>query len=271
MTEGYLDNGVYWRHNDFKPKRETLVFVHGLSGSSSAWFPYELKFGKDYNLLFFDLRGHGKSVKKNTIDYYSLGEISGDIADLAANFGLNKFVLIGHSLGAILAMDFAEKQKNAVSRLILLAPNYRANKTWRAKIVNSFLAFARIIDPMPFEERIGIHIDYRRFVGAGDWSPKRIFADVKNTSLRVYCHCLRQAKKMDGEKMLAKLDMPVLIVHGKKDTVFPCSDSARLAKKIPDVCLRILPAANHILVINNFKEVAGEIEKFIKPRDHLND
>lgn len=242
-----------------------MVFVHGLSGSSSAWIPYEKKFGKKFNLLFFDLRGHGKSTKKKTIDYYKLEEISGDIAVLAAKFCLKKFILVGHSLGAILAMDFAQKNKGAVSRLVLLAPNYRANKTWRAKIVNSLLIFAGIIDLMPFEERIGVHIDYRRFVGAGDWNLKRISADLKNTSLRVYCHCLRQAKKMDGEKILANLNMPTLILHGGKDAIFPCSDSARLAKKIPNVCLKILPGANHILVINNFEEVADEIEKFIKP------
>lgn len=259
-----MENGVYWRHNDFRPGREALVFVHGLSGSSSAWIPYEQNFGKKFNLLFFDLRGHGKSVKKTAPDYYFLENISADIVALAAKFKLKKFILIGHSLGAILAMDCAQKHKDKISRLILLAPNYQTNKTWRAKIVNHFLGIAKIIEPMPFEERIGFHLDYRRFFGAGDWSARRIYADVKNTSLRVYCRCLREAKKIDGEKMVEKISMPTLIIHGKKDTIFPCVDSMRLAKKIPNARLEILPDANHILVINSPKEVSNLMNDFLR-------
>ena len=60
LTERYLDNRVYYRHGEIKNERQTLVFIHGLLGSSSAWRPYEARFGTDYNLLFFDLRGHGK-------------------------------------------------------------------------------------------------------------------------------------------------------------------------------------------------------------------
>jgi len=263
MTEGYLENGVYWRHNGFWPGRETMIFVHGLSGSSSAWIPYEQKFGKKFNLLFFDLRGHGKSVKKADGDYYVLENISGDIAALAERFKLQKFILVGHSLGAILAMDFARRHKKKVSRLILLAPNYRANKTWRAKIVNFFLLFAGITEPMPFEERIGVHIDYRRFFGTGDWDAGRMYADIRNTSLKVYYRCLREAKKFDGEKFIAGMDMPVLIVHGRKDTIFPAADSARLAKKMPNARLEILPDANHILVLNNFRETGKIMEDFL--------
>ncbi|MFZ3100348.1 MAG: alpha/beta hydrolase, partial [Minisyncoccales bacterium] len=211
----------------------------------------------------FDLRGHGKSVKKISDGYYAFENISSDIAALAERFKLQKFVLVGHSLGAILAMDFARRHKEKISRLILLAPNYRANKTWRAKIVNFFLLFAGLAELIPFEERIGVHIDYRRFFGTGDWDAGRMYADIKNTSLRVYYRYLRAAKNFDGEKFVAGMDMPVLIIHGRKDTIFPAADSARLAKKMPNARLEILPDANHILVINNFRETEKIMEDFL--------
>ncbi len=263
MIEGYLDNGVYYCHNGFMPDRPALVFVHGLSGSLSAWRLYQERFEAKYNLLFFDLRGHGKSMKKNDFNYYSLEFIADDIRDLAARVGLKNFILVGHSFGALLALDFAKKYKNMASRLILLAPDYRISQTLRAKLARPFLEAARVVCFLPFRERIGVHIDYAKFFGTGDWDLRRICADIANTSLRVYCYCLRQAGKIDGEKMVEGLNLPVLIVHGKKDTVFPCSDSARLAKKIPGARLEILPNANHILVINNYKEVADAVERFI--------
>jgi pimeloyl-ACP methyl ester carboxylesterase len=263
MKEGYLENGVYYRHNEIKKGRIALVFVHGLSGCLSAWRPYEERFGANFNLLFFDLRGHGKSIKKNDFDYYSLELTADDIGALAKMLGLEKFVLIGHSFGALLALDFANKCRRMVSRLILLAPDYRISQTLRARIARPFFGLARAVDLKPFKERAGIHIDYSKFLNTGDWDIKRIFVDIRNTSLRVYCYCLWQADKIDGDKMISNLNLPVLIVHGKKDTVFPCSDSARMAKKIPGSRLKILPNANHILVINNAKEVGDEIEKFV--------
>jgi pimeloyl-ACP methyl ester carboxylesterase len=262
MKEGYLDNGVYYRHNELRSGRATLIFVHGLSGSSSAWRFYEGRFDK-YNLLFFDLRGHGKSVKKDDFDYYALENIADDIAELARTLGLGKFVLIGHSFGALLALDFANKYKDMVMGLVLLAPDYRISQTVRAKIARPFFGIAKIITFKPFRERRGAHIDYRKFLNTGDWDAGRIFTDIKNTSLRVYFYCLWQADKIDGDKMISDIKIPVLIVHGKKDTVFPSSDSARMARKIPGARLMILPDANHILVINNYKEVGDEIEKFV--------
>jgi len=59
------------------------------------------------------------------------------------------------------------------------------------------------------------------------------------------------------------MDMPVLIVHGRKDTIFPAADSARLAKKMPNARLEILPDANHILVINNPRETGEIMEDFL--------
>lgn len=264
MNEGYLDNGVYYWHNEIKDGRRTLVFVHGLSGCSSAWLPYSERFGDDFNLLFFDLRGHGKSLKKNDFDYYALENIAEDIGQLAELLGLENFILIGHSFGALLALDFANRFKGAVSRLVLLAPDYRISQTLRAKIARPFLELAKIAFLKPFKERAGVHIDYCKFKNTGDWDIRRIFVDIKNTSVKVYCYCLWQADKIDGDKMISGIRMPVLIVHGKKDSIFPCSDSALMAKKIPGAQLKILPEANHILVMNNCREVGDEIEKFVE-------
>jgi len=52
MKESYFSkNNIYYRINEFQPGRPTLVFIHGLSGSSSAWLEYEKKFEK--NIIFF--------------------------------------------------------------------------------------------------------------------------------------------------------------------------------------------------------------------------
>ena len=59
----FVEKGIYYRINDFKPDRATLVLIHGASGSSSAWWPYEKMFENKYNMLTYDIRGHGMSKK----------------------------------------------------------------------------------------------------------------------------------------------------------------------------------------------------------------
>ena len=59
---------IYYRKNDFRPDCPTLVFIHGISGSSSAWLLYEKKFKDQYNILTFDLRGHGNSWKPKNLE-----------------------------------------------------------------------------------------------------------------------------------------------------------------------------------------------------------
>jgi len=262
MIKGYLKNGVYYRHNDIIPSRVSLLFIHGLSGSSSAWLPYQERFSSDYNLVFFDLRGHGKSIRKRDADYYSMANTANDIKQLSQKLGLAKFILVGHSFGALLAIDFAQKNPEMINGLILLAPDYRLGKTLRAKLVRSLLGPAKIFSLKPFRERIGIHVDYAKFSNTGDWDFRRIYIDVRNTSFRVYCYYLKSAGHFDSESILSRIKAPTLIVHGRKDTIFPVSDSVAMAKKLPLAQLKILPSANHILVLNNPQEVGDEIADF---------
>ena len=80
MKEFYFkENHIYYRMNDFKPDRKTLVFVHGMSGSSSAWIEYEEKFSKEYNVLTYDLRGHGKSHRYKKFNDYEIDKFTEDL------------------------------------------------------------------------------------------------------------------------------------------------------------------------------------------------
>jgi len=108
MEEKYLGtkNRIFYKKNNFNNKRKTLVFVHGLSGSSSAWEPYEKKFESNFNVLTFDLRGHGKSFRPKKISGYLIEKFSEDLYKLVKYEKINNFILIGHSFGNLIVLDF---------------------------------------------------------------------------------------------------------------------------------------------------------------------
>ena len=88
--------------------------------------------------------------------------------------------------------------------------------------------------------------------------------DVGNTGLKIYLWGTKQSFNFNAKKVLKKINIPVLLIHGKEDTIFPYSNSLSMHKQIKSSKLVLLEKTDHIIVLNNFKEVSKLIENFIK-------
>lgn len=266
MTEGFLESrGIAYRVSTLQPERKTLLLVHGLSGSASAWFPYEKRFENVYNIVSIDLRGHGKSKRWARLEDYDISKFSEDIAELLKHLRVEKYVLISHSLGALVALEFLRMNQKQVSAAIFLSPVYGIRGKALARVV--FLLLTRVgtklVTLLPFFPNVQGRIDYSQHQNTWDWNLRRIVADVSNTTLRVYLYCLREIWRHDSDKKWKELRLPTLLIHGKKDTIVPFQNAIQLSKEIPNSKLILLENANHILVLNNVPEVSIAIENFI--------
>lgn len=265
MKELFLkDRGLYYRKNDFEPSRPTLVFVHGLSGSSSAWLPYEKILESKYNILSYDLRGHGKSPKPTKYDDYALGNFVDDLDALLTYEKIKHFILISHSFGTLIAFEFLAKYPNRAKAAVFLSPSFSVSKRKLSKLTRPLLSLVNLLRPFPFSPKPGIHIDYSQYPNTGDWNIPRMIADVGNTSLRVYLYCTKQSYSFDCEEFLEKINMPVLLIHGKKDTIFPVDNSIFMSQKIKGSELILIPNADHIIALNNVGEITEAIQTFVE-------
>jgi pimeloyl-ACP methyl ester carboxylesterase len=95
-----------------------LVCIHGLTANHTCWASVADLLGPAYRLIAYDLRGRGESDKPDK--GYSLARHNEDLEGLLDHFGLKKAVLIGHSLGAHIALRFAVMHPERVSRLVLV-------------------------------------------------------------------------------------------------------------------------------------------------------
>lgn len=265
MTEAFFtEGGLYYRTNKFETGRQTLVFVHGLSGSSSAWKKYEERFEKEYNILTFDLRGHGKSLKSKLYADYEIRGFAKDLKSLTDFLLIDKCTLIGHSFGASVAFEFLLAYPEKISSVVFLAPDFNTKRIGYVRILFPFIGwFIGILGLFPFQKKVGKHLDYARYKNTGDWNFKRIFADVSNTGLRVYLYSLKHLYGFNRESRLGEIRVPALIIHGAKDSMVPYQHSVVATQKISGGKLIVLPEANHILVLNNFPEVSKAIADFL--------
>jgi pimeloyl-ACP methyl ester carboxylesterase len=124
--------------------RKMVIGVHGLTANHRCWEPMAEVLAPDHRLIAYDLRGRGDSDKPAT--GYSLAAHGRDLAALLDHFGVRSTVLMGHSLGAAIALRFAVDHPGRVQRLVLIDGGLDA----RAEVLDSLApAIARLGTEFP--------------------------------------------------------------------------------------------------------------------------
>ncbi len=111
-------NGVALAVHEWPGRGPAVVAIHGLTANHTCWASVADALAPDVRLVAYDLRGRGESDKPAT--GYSLATHGQDLAGLLDHFGLTRAVVIGHSLGAHIALRFAVTQPRRVAKLILV-------------------------------------------------------------------------------------------------------------------------------------------------------
>jgi pimeloyl-ACP methyl ester carboxylesterase len=257
-------NGIYYRINDFDATRKTIVFIHGLSGNSSAWEPYEQEFMDDYNLLCIDLRGHGRSRKYSKEKDYAIELFINDIEELLDHLKIEKYIVVSHSFGSIISVGLIQRNLDRIKSAIFLAPAFESKyavSTIIKRIMSGMIAF--LLRIIPISVKPGKRIDYSRLIPTSDWDIRRIWIDIKNTGLAIYFFCLHSLYCSIDDVSLTQLHLPVLIIHGKKDSYVSLKYSIDASKDIVGSKLVVLPDADHMLIFNYSAEISKIMAEFM--------
>lgn len=97
--------------------QETVVLIHGLHSSSSTWESTVEQLKKKYRVIIYDMRGQGESASKG--DDYSMDMHARDLDSLLNHLGAEKVHIIGHSLGARIALKYLEKHPDRVNSVVM--------------------------------------------------------------------------------------------------------------------------------------------------------
>lgn len=97
-----------------------IIILHGNGFDLTCFSPHLDTLAQKYRLIFTDMRGSGKSIDQSSI---SLDQLAHDVDAVRQGLGLDKIVLMGHSLGGLVAMKYATLFAGKLDKLILVAPN----------------------------------------------------------------------------------------------------------------------------------------------------
>ena len=258
-------NGVKLGFKYISGRGSTLVFLHGGTGSLSAWKITEDEFrALRQPLLYLDTRGCGKSSRPLTWQEYSLENHIKDVIDTLNKFKLQKVVLIGHCQGAMIGAGIALQKPELVSKLILINPPLKHQTMLLGKFCELAL---RVLYPglnlfCKYSNGTGSRVDYNKFIGTPDFHLGRIFADYRACGLRSVLNQFRAICEWDDVSIYSKINIPTLIIAGSKDTIAPSKLAVKLSKLITGSKLVILKTS-HTAPINAGKRIVNVIVTFI--------
>lgn len=96
---------------------KTIIILHGLLGSLDNWVTIAKKLSDHYKVFVIDQRNHGKSPHAEEHNFEAMSE---DLAEFYNEHGVDKAILIGHSMGGKTAMQFAIDHPDKVEKMIVV-------------------------------------------------------------------------------------------------------------------------------------------------------
>ena len=251
--------------SDGDPQGTPLVLIHSLGTDLRLWDDLIARLDPALRLVRFDLRGHGLSAEP-TGDL-TLVDFSADLVALLEHLEIDKAVLLGISIGGLIALDFALRNPARVSSLILVdtAARIGTPELWQTR-VDTLRAYGM--------EHLADSILARWF--APDFAARRpiqfqglrtLFIHNSVAGYTAACAALRDADLRDE---VPQITAPTLVLCGAQDAATPPEVVQELAQSLPNAHFAVLPGVGHTPPLEGPQIMADEIHTFLRAHQAVN-
>ncbi len=250
---------------------EPIVLVHGMGCSVYSWRLLIPLLSDEYKVYAFDLPGFGLSDKPSDYDYSleSQGEFVIDFLDAV---GLDKTILLGHSMGGVIVGYAAAKHPERVSKLVLNNPGYYSGGAPEF-LKYLFFPLDRISSRMFFNrdfEREMLKIMYYDDSLATDETVDAYLVAGKTPGA---VDALTSMGRSEGVKQYTgitdRITMPAFIVWGKNDANIHFEDSERLHSEIKGSEIFYIDNCGHMVPEEKPEIMASAIKQFLKSGEEV--
>lgn len=248
---------------------DPLVFVPGMGGTVESWKAQCRYFQRRYRVILLDNRGSGRSSKPP--GPYAMDDMAADLAGLLDALGIGTPVrLVGASMGGVLAQCFIHHYPQRVRQLALVSTGVSGGDprvTFPSMRVMQQLAFPGTTPAQRMQTLFGIfyHPQYLARHPEVFAEAARLYAQIGAQPEHASRAQLQAAQDTRPYyKWLAQIAVPVLIMHGEDDLVWPLKNAHTLCKGIGQKAeLEIFPQAGHVLFQEKAAEFNARLQTFL--------
>ncbi|NMO90360.1 alpha/beta hydrolase [Actinomycetospora sp. TBRC 11914] len=244
-----------------------MVFAHGFGCDQNMWRMVAPTFADDHQVVLFDFVGAGGSdlTAWNPERYASLHGYARDILEIVEELDLTDVVIVGHSVGAIIALLAVAQAPERFSGLVLVSPSprflddppYRGGFTEQdieellEALDSNYLGWSATVAPMIMgnPERPDLAAELTNSFCRTDPDIARHFARVTFTS--------------DNRADLGRVDVPTLVLQVRHDALAPVEVGTFVHEAVRDSRLTVLETSGHCPHLSAPDDVVAAIREFL--------
>ena len=236
---------------DFDEEKPSILLMHGSGLTHIVWSLHEQFYASQgFNVLSVDLPGHGNSEGPSL---KSIEEISDWVKSIMNVLSIKKLIIIGHSQGCLVGIDFAARYSKLINCLVLVAGSYKM------PVNQDLINYAEAGD----EKAVLLMMKWgyegsKAFIGGNP--VKKIINSSREIRevLAVDLNACNNYK--NGKESLEKINCPTLCIFGDLDKMVPLEVGNKMASMIKNSEKKIINNCGHMIIF----EKAFEMRKIVK-------
>ena len=249
MSALVLEGGVV--HYEYFGRGRPLIFIHGWLGSWRYWVPAMDALSEEYKVYAFDLWGFGDSDKsRERYDVQSYVELLKAFIDELGIVG--PMPLVGHALGAAVAVSFAAKYAHEIDRIMAVSLPLGGHKINQRVLSGGGSILDRVLGRSPS-------------AGYQD-----VESEIGQTAPNAISQSVQSVLRLDFGYILKQLSIPLLVVYGEQDNVVNPGDITTFIGANKSMRTVTFPQCRHFPMLDRSSQFNRLLLDFLKSSEDLN-
>jgi non-heme chloroperoxidase len=207
-----------------RPDGQPILFVHGWSQSHLCWAKqYGSHLAGEFRLVAYDLRGHGMSEAPPGPEHYAHGQLwADDVRAIVDQLGLDRVVLVGWSYGGFITCDYLRAHgEDRIAAIVFVGGAVKMGGAALGRLIGpGFLHHVPGATANDLPSNIRAIRDLVRAMPARPYPPDEVEEMLCSTmSVPAHIRANLVTREIDRDDVLRALRTPLLVAHGRADTV----------------------------------------------------
>ncbi len=261
LTLHYLD----WGPPDGRP----VLLLHGITGHARVWDHVAERLLPGRRVLALDQRGHGDSDPAPDHDY-RVGTMADDVAAFAGSLRLERFALLGHSMGGRIAIKYAADHAARLERLVIvdIGPDIALSGLQRVRDMMAqsperieseewAVEYVRKANPLQDVDLLRARVRHglKRLPDGGlTWKYAKGLRDMMREGRR---------DAVDLWEPLGRIPCPTLIVRGADSDILTAEVAKKMTERLPDGRVVEIAGAGHTVPADRPEEFVAQVRGFL--------
>ena len=239
---------------DFQTSKPSIMLIHGSGLTHIVWSLHEQFYASlGFNVLSVDLPGHGNSEGPSL---NSIEDMSGWVKNFIEALQIDKIIIVGHSQGCLVGIDFASKYSDLTSGLVLVAGSYKM------PVNQDLIDLAEAGD----DKAILLMMKWgyegsKAFIGG---NPVKKIINSSREIIEILSVDLKACNNYkSGKDSLKKINCATLCIFGDLDKMVPLKVGNKMSELIKKSETKVISNCGHMIIFEKAFEMRKIVKEFI--------